>query len=383
MLVEQHRYLIRDLGHARSAISALKQVVQAKEDRCDHFEAVNVELQQRVAVLESILTGDQRRQLAGLPYTFAVAAGEHPGLADDDAGSSAQREALAGGLQATDDSGSCCSSGSSISDDDAGRTRGGPPLPLAEAHAERKHAGRPLSGYATGFSFSERPVHQLPRVFSGDYSGSSSEVQAMETSVEALASAITAMPRDADSVEDIIASKMPSSADLQPGDGPASPATAKRRSRFFAVLRRPSRTAASSGEHAAKSKRRSVSLGNGVALRDHPPPLPAADAPGPDSGRGHMRAGSHGSLAASCPVLTAAPRAQQQQPAQRQASGSRYPAGLGLSDSESSTGASREPSVGGHGSLESMATRGSGQRKVSQRMSLSAQPRRSTSAPSR
>ncbi|KAJ2817499.1 hypothetical protein FBU31_006207, partial [Coemansia sp. 'formosensis'] len=70
MLVEQHRYLIRDLGHARSAITALKQVVQAKEERVESYELANVELQQRVSLLESLLTPEQRQQLACMPYAF-------------------------------------------------------------------------------------------------------------------------------------------------------------------------------------------------------------------------------------------------------------------------------------------------------------------------
>ncbi|KAJ1935508.1 hypothetical protein GGF37_005968, partial [Kickxella alabastrina] len=86
MLVEQHRYLIRDLGHARSAITALKQVVQAKEERLEHYDVVNAELQQRVAVLESVLTPEQRQRLMGMPYgltlfqmSAAASLGQAPG----------------------------------------------------------------------------------------------------------------------------------------------------------------------------------------------------------------------------------------------------------------------------------------------------------------
>ncbi|KAJ2764519.1 hypothetical protein IWQ56_004456, partial [Coemansia nantahalensis] len=381
MLVEQHRYLIRDLGHARSAISALKQVVQAKEERCEHFEAVNLELQQRIALLESILTPDQRRQLAGLPCAFVAGSSDYSGPAGaltgpaDDSADNAARASQPGGFPASDAGGV----GAGRDDDDWGHPRGGPapPPPVAEPHAERRHGGRPLSGFATGYTFTERPVHQLPRVFSGDYS--TSEVQAMETSVEALASAITAMPRDLDSVEDIIASKMPSSADLCSDDLEPSPAVTKPRSRFLSVLRRPSRTSsvAESAGRPARNRRRSVSLGNSANPHRRQQPV-AVDQPVP-GGRDRSRPNSDMAMTASCPVLTAAAP----QPQQRQASGSRYPAGLGLSDGDSSTGVSRAPSASGQGSLESMATHGSQRKRASQRLSLSAQPRRSTSAPSR
>ncbi|KAJ2739545.1 hypothetical protein GGI20_006092, partial [Coemansia sp. BCRC 34301] len=308
MLVEQHRYLIRDLGHARSAIAALKQVVQAKEERLDSYEHANTELQQRVALLESLLTPDQRQRLAPT-YRFNQPASEqlsHQSLSETEP-------------EEEDDD-----------DDEESRC----PCPT-----------RPLSGYVTGYSFSDKPVGHLPRVFSGDYSA------AMETSVEALANAIVAMPRDEETVEDIIASKA--------AEEPAAViGQARRRSRFFLALRLS--TAFGSPAAVVETKpRRSVSLGN--SQRPTAPAPPASTL-------------SEQHLANSCPTLLIPGIAGRM--ARRQASadsfgssnGGRYPASLGLgSDSGSSH---RVPS-----------TNDGDESHVAKRQSFAAQPRRSTSAP--
>ncbi|KAJ2006180.1 hypothetical protein GGI04_001966 [Coemansia thaxteri] len=273
MLVEQHRYLIRDLGHARSAIAALKAVVQAKEERVESFELAHAELQQRVAELEALL-GEQRRA-------------------------------------------SRSSARSSASMSPASEP---PPEPADEPRGSR----RPLSGYVTGYAFSERgAVSALPRVFSGDYSAA--QVQAMESSVEALASAIAHMPRDEASVADIIASK-------PRGDEPAAEAVPapRRASRLFAALRLPAFHGADPPA-AATASRRSVSLGS--ASLGSEPPRPAA-----------RRQASADSLA-----------------------GGRYPASLGLGDAAP---APRPASSASRSSANDAPRTGRA-------------PRRSTSAPSR
>ncbi|KAJ2783766.1 hypothetical protein H4R18_001518 [Coemansia javaensis] len=410
MLVEQHRYLIRDLGHARSAISALKQVVQTKEERHDHFEAANMELQQRVALLESILTPEQRHQLACLPYAFVSATGQQAPAPGEGAPPWAAQQQQQHhhhhhhhqgglGLRSEGPAAAGDDNNDDDDDDDGDEDDGSDAAPAPAKDADGRRATRPLSGYATGFSLSDRPVRQLPRVFSGDYSAS--EVQAMETSVEALASAIAGMPRDADSVDDIIASK----ADAVPPPPPpasdsgcsdteserqsgrpaaASPTAQKRRSRFFHALRLAGRGAApasaapeaeAEAEPAADHKRRSVSLGNGSGS----PPAPAP-----------KRTGSHGSLAASCPVL--APGPAKQRLASSGSSG-RYPSGLGLggpSDGSRASSAASSSSLSSSAvatiqvaAAAAAAVGGRKGRRASKRLSLSAQPRRSTSAPSR
>ncbi|KAJ2666748.1 hypothetical protein IW148_000738 [Coemansia sp. RSA 1199] len=376
MLVEQHRYLIRDLGHARSAIGALKQVVQAKEERFDYYETMAGELQQRVALLESLLTNEQKGQLLQMPYAGPVSEGPVSSVSLAEAPVSQQGDAP-----------------------DNPDPAQGPSDGHAAADAKRIH--RPLSGYATGYSFSDKPVHQLPRVFSGDYT--SSTMHEMESSVEALATAISTMPRDADSVEDIIANKSKSSADSdskvtgkgKDADGPGQSRgdEPKRRSRFFSALRMPVLTAlsgtssesATGSESAAgtkSSKRRSVSLGTSRTL----PPAPSTTVPE------RTQTGSPKSLAASCPTLAPAiattyPKSQRLSSADSIAPNGRYPTGLGLGpgmDTQSRR-SSQQSIVSGHQtsmSREDPPTKPR-RRNISQRLSFTPQPRRSTSAPSR
>ncbi|KAJ2491069.1 hypothetical protein IWW37_002626 [Coemansia sp. RSA 2050] len=417
MLVEQHRYLIRDLGHARSAIAALKQVVQAKEERFESYELANVELQQRVSLLESLLTPEQRQQLACMPYTFNMCS-----VSSELAHQSLHMQQEQ--TMSSDDSAETLQLAADLDDNNSDRQV---PLPatgnssllssnsVATAAADARRINRPLSGYVTGYSFNDKPVSHLPRVFSGDYSAAN--VQAMETSVEALANAIVAMPRDEATVEDIIASKM-SKSDLkvhmpvvnvssstecdaddssqqQPAKGQKSKREQpKRRSRFFSALRlsafNGSGAVADSAEEItgprANKNRRSVSLGNAIKPGEN---LAAAGAP--DAGprvysASRARADSQESLAASCPTLLipgiigGQPRSTQPT-ARRQASadsfgssvaGGRYPPSLGLAGSDrgshrvSST--DDEPSHIPGGNMK--------------RLSFTPQPRRSTSAPS-
>ncbi|KAJ2834942.1 hypothetical protein GGI24_000131 [Coemansia furcata] len=382
MLVEQHRYLIRDLGHARSAITALKQVVQAKEERVESYELANVELQQRVSLLESLLTGEQRQQLACMPYAFNMCsvsselAHQSLHMQEQPIASDAETLQLAADL-----------------DDPHGDRQA--------AAAEARRVNRPLSGYVTGYSFNDKPVSHLPRVFSGDYSAAN--VQAMETSVEALANAIVAMPRDKATVEDIIASKceakaqalaatMTSECEASATDDPSpQPKRSgadqpKRRSRFFSALRLSAfnGSAAAPVAHSAADEagprtknRRSVSLGNATKPVAVPEPAPRV----PSAAR--ARADSQESLAASCPTLLipgiigGPPRSARRQASEdsfgSSGGGGRYPPSLGLGDRASSqrvpsnASDSDEPHVAG--------TR-------AKRLSFTPQPRRSTSAPS-
>ncbi|KAJ2550058.1 hypothetical protein EV175_004211, partial [Coemansia sp. RSA 1933] len=302
MLIEQHKYLIRDLGHARSAIGALKQVVQDKEDRLEQFEMANVELQQRLVLVESLLTQDQRDRIETLRYSLGPASSAlSTAQVDGDDGASARQAQGA-------DQDSILSARQDSSDDRNASTGGGPtathpvvgvgvgmagPASPASQNSKQdqsssKRSGRPLSGYATHYALNTKPVHQLPRVFSGDYSAS--DVQAMEHSVEALASAITSMPPDDTSVEEIIASKMAEDdqhirdqirADAANGDihvrhlarddHAESPQEPKRRSRFLSMLRLSTFGSSSpsardqnqnQGTSQVRQKRRSVSLGN-------------------------------------------------------------------------------------------------------------------------
>ncbi|KAJ2499900.1 hypothetical protein GGH96_003158 [Coemansia sp. RSA 1972] len=370
MLVEQHRYLIRDLGHARSAIGALKQVVQAKEERFDYYETMAGELQQRVALLESLLTNEQRGQLAHMPYTAPVSEGH--------VSSASLTEAPAAKL--------------SDGPDNSDPAQGVGDVNQSSADAKRIH--RPLSGYATGYSFSDKPVHQLPRVFSGDYTSSMHE---MESSVEALATAISALPRDADSVEDIIANKSKSVAQDEPkgadGQGQSRGDEPKRRSRFFSALRMPVLTALSgstsesapgsgSGAGSKSSKRRSVSLGISRPL----PPAPSTSAPD------RSQVISPKSLAASCPTLAPAisasqPKSQRLSSADSIAVNGRYPTGLGLgSGAEAGSRRSSQQSYVSNNQtpvLRDEQPTKQRRRNISQRLSFTPQPRRSTSAPSR
>ncbi|KAJ2810780.1 hypothetical protein H4S07_002478, partial [Coemansia furcata] len=377
MLVEQHRYLIRDLGHARSAITALKQVVQAKEERVESYELANVELQQRVSLLESLLTAEQRQQLACMPYAFNMCsvsselAHQSLHMQEQPIASDAETLQLATDL------------------DDTHGDR--------QAVADARRVNRPLSGYVTGYSFNDKPVSHLPRVFSGDYSAAN--VQAMETSVEALANAIVAMPRDEATVEDIIASKCEAKAqalaatmtseceasadDPSPQPKRSGAAQPKRRSRFFSALRLSAfnGSAAAPIAHAADEgprtkNRRSVSLGNAMKPGAVPEPAPRV----PSAGR--ARADSQESLAASCPTLLipgiigGPPRSARRQASEdsfASSGGGRYPPSLGLGDRASShrvpsnASDNDEPHVPG--------TR-------AKRLSFTPQPRRSTSAPS-
>ncbi|KAJ1723648.1 mitochondrial aspartate-glutamate transporter agc1 [Coemansia erecta] len=356
MLVEQHRYLIRDLGHARSAIAALKQVVHAKEERLDHYEAANGDLQQRVAILESVLTPEQRQQVACLPYSFSVyshasgpsSASHALGMQSMEGCRQEQHSTADGGL------GTASSSDTNADPNESQMSTTNSHL---SQESDARRANRPLSGYATGFSFNDKPVHHLPRVFSGDYS--SADVQAMETSVGVLANAIKSMPRNEHSVEDIIASKLadekqsqrtdvlagslgggggntadeaaPSATDSRkekrksrhaqtPSSTSSSPAEPKRRSRFFSALRlsgfgqssgsmSPATGDTSNAPANRRRSRRSVSLGNGSssatsssresapASDDSRPAIPNAALPK------RVRSDSHESLAASCPSL--------------------------------------------------------------------------------
>ncbi|KAJ2314912.1 hypothetical protein IWW54_000629 [Coemansia sp. RSA 2705] len=419
MLVEQHRYLIRDLGHARSAISALKQVVQAKEERFEHYEMVNVDLQQRVALLESVLTFEQRQQLACLPYEFSARAESQHSSTNLAEGAHPPYSSVAG------------NHGGEPIKPGNGREQGPEPNEQGRqgsssshltAESDAKRNNRPLSGYATGYSFSDRPVHQLPRVFSGDYS--TSDVQAMSTSVEALASAISSMPRDADSVEDIIASKNAGGASDNNNNGlarvssrdrkrsskpeqPLSPAEEpKRRSRFLSALRMGGFGASSSalaaaegGETlagAAKQKRRSVSLGNARQEKSAAAGQRQSPAEAQQAAFGRVRADTDESLAASCPTLI--PGIAKSKPLQKTqrlssadslASSGRYPSGLGLAGSgagsrlPSQQSSTSQASLAGPAPSAEAALPKERRRKISQRLSFTPQPRRSTSAPSR
>ncbi|KAJ2508832.1 hypothetical protein IWW47_000396 [Coemansia sp. RSA 2052] len=437
MLVEQHRYLIRDLGHARSAIAALKQVVQAKEERFESYELANVELQQRVALLESMLTPEQRQQLACMPYAFNMcsvsSSSSHQSLRSQPAAHDVPGdEGAEAPLQPPDLDEPCGGSGSG-----AGFALATSSAAAAAAEARRNN-GRPLSGYVTGYSFNDKPVGHLPRVFSGDYSAAN--VQAMETSVEALANAIAAMPRDEATVEDIIASKMPekqsganSSASAADNDDDASPhhpqpqpppgaagskakqhsaadhpRQPKRRSRFFSALRLSSfngavaSAAPVAGEMGNRS-RRSVSLGStqrpaaaGVADQ-HQQQQPATMTMTPG---GYSEAEAE--TAASCPTLLipgitgGQPRsATVQRTARRQASadsfgsaagagGGRYPASLGLASGGGggSDKASSRRVASGVSSGVSSCEDDEPHARQPQRLSFTPQPRRSTSAPS-
>ncbi|KAJ1890439.1 hypothetical protein LPJ66_007477 [Kickxella alabastrina] len=446
MLVEQHRYLIRDLGHARSAITALKQVVQAKEERLEHYDVVNTELQQRVAVLESVLTPEQRQRLMGMPYgltlfrmSAAASSGQAPGpplMQNVDRGQFSQQQ-----QQQQDD----------VDDDDrvldpSGSATVNTPLGTqgnANALAEEpdpRRVNRPLSGFVTGYSFNEKPLQHLPRVFSGDYS--SKNMQAMGNSVEELAKVITAMPRDEHSVEEIIASKMTdeemdmfgqqssgaisssehgndttNASAVHALDGrpwkqrksgwPVSGVEPKRRSRFFSALRLSGSTSSAapvderSDEISSRQSRRSVSLGNksdvlasiydptqrvnGAAVHanlgfkpaDDKQEPPADSCPTLLAGILHTKQGSGNKLA----------RRQLSQESLN-SSGSaagRYPLGLGLGGELSSGPSSRQAS--GKSSLSSSNDTGLGggdQRgRLANRLSFTPQTRRSTSAPSR
>ncbi|KAJ2031668.1 hypothetical protein H4S03_006528 [Coemansia sp. S3946] len=435
MLVDQHRYLIRDLGHARSAIAALKQVVQAKEERFESYELANVELQQRVSMLESLLTPEQRQQLACMPYAFNMCS-----VSSELAHQSLHMQQEQS--MTSDDSAETLQLAADLDDNNCDRQMPLQPpvttnpsllssnaVAAAAAAAEARRINRPLSGYVTGYSFNDKPVSHLPRVFSGDYSAAN--VQAMETSVEALANAIVAMPRDEATVEDIIASKVSkseckaqtsaatvtsstecesdtaddSSQHQQSTKGHKSKRATtdqpKRRSRFFSALRlsafngstaAPVVYSADEGQGPRPNKnRRSVSLGNAMKpglVSDAPCATGTSDAGARVHSAGRARADSHESLAASCPTLLipGAVGSQQrstQQIARRQASadsfgssaGGRYPASLGLAGSDrasshrvpSNMSTEDEPPVPG---------------SRTKRLSFTPQPRRSTSAPS-
>ncbi|KAJ2029908.1 hypothetical protein IWW57_001433 [Coemansia sp. S610] len=416
MLVEQHRYLIRDLGHARSAITALKQVVQAKEERFESYELANVELQQRVSLLESLLTPEQRQQLACMPYAFNMCS-----VSSELAHQSLRMQQEQ--TMTSDDSTETLQLAVDLDDNSSDRQV---PLPATgnssllssnsvAAAAEARRINRPLSGYVTGYSFNDKPVSHLPRVFSGDYSAAN--VQAMETSVEALANAIVAMPRDEATVEDIIASKMPKSdckvqapvatvtsstecdtddsSQQQPAKGHKSKREQpKRRSRFFSALRlsafNGSGAAVDSAEEIpgprANKNRRSVSLGNATKAGEHLEAVGAPEAGTRVRSAGRARSDSHESLAASCPTLLipgiiGGQSRSAQQTARRQASadsfgssvsGGRYPTSLGLAGSD--RGSNRVLST----EDETSHVPGSN----TKRLSFTPQPRRSTSAPS-
>ncbi|KAJ2908729.1 hypothetical protein GGI21_002595, partial [Coemansia aciculifera] len=352
MLVEQHRYLIRDLGHARSAIAALKQVVQAKEERFESYEIANVSLQQRVALLESVLTAEQRQQLACMPYAFNMCSVSES--SSSEIPHQSLRESSAETLLA---------SAEEVGADDCEQLSASAAAASAATESRLRSGGRPLSGYVTGYSFSDKPVGQLPRVFSGDYSAAN--VHAMETSVEALANAIAAMPRDEETVEAIIASKAGDEStdehSLPPPPPPPLPqALPKRRSRFFSALRLSSFSSQPAPEDvpavatAGNKSRRSVSLGNAqrpphIASNRQPPAQPARDEP----------------LAVSCPTLLIPGIT-----ATSAANGGRYPASLGLSDSSASSSMHRKPSSSGESSVSCEPLPGF------------VLPRRSTSAPS-
>ncbi|KAJ2867066.1 hypothetical protein GGI22_001146 [Coemansia erecta] len=469
MLVEQHKYLIRDLGHARSAIGALKQVVQDKEDRLEQFEMANVELQQRLVLVESLLTQDQRKRIESVQYSLGPASsalstarvdaddgasGRQAQGADydsilsvqqDNSDESNTRSADAGGLAVKP----ATPSGQNMAQVGALPQRmAGPSSPTGKqggSESSSKRNNRPLSGYTTRYALDPKPVHQLPRVFSGDYSAS--EVQAMEHSIEALASAIASMPADDTSVEEIIASKMAEDdqyirdqirADSKrAGEGGTqhvdghgrrhardehaeSPQEPKRRSRFLSMLRLSTFGGSSPAARdqqqqqdtsEVKHKRRSVSLGTRDPKQIHSEEANASqrstsmafyEANVPSA---RSRANSSESLAASCPTLLPGiakakpPHPKEQHGLQKQPSsaGSRfYPAGLGLSTEEemgSSAGTSRQSSTKASSTMGGRTRDNSYQglssdnkrdrRRLSHRMSLTGQPRRSTSAPSR
>ncbi|KAJ2887335.1 hypothetical protein FB639_001397 [Coemansia asiatica] len=427
MLVDQHRYLIRDLGHARSAIAALKQVVQAKEERLEHYEAANMELQQRVALLESVLSSEQRQQMTCLPYALSV----FQSSASSASSVGVKHEDLEKSDSATQD---ISDNGFSV---DSRRT-----TEPRDASVEQRRVDRPLSGYATGYSFNDKPVHQLPRVFSGEYSAA--DVQAMEASVGVLASAIKSMPRDEHSVADIIATKRAEEETGSENDrcnskrvsGSAagslsSPVDQKRRSRFFSALRlsgfgsqsqsQPQSqavAAASDSENdetnsdGRRQGRRSVSLGSSNNNNNKHLESGADSVCKPQSTVAipkRINSEPTESLAFSCPLLASsgftdsrardARQQQQQRQQQKQRSArrqlssdsigssaatsscssgmGRYPAGLGLGDASSSTeGSARVASNNSGGGMSRRS-------RIANRLSFTPQPRRSTSAPSR
>ncbi|KAJ1770415.1 hypothetical protein LPJ74_003222 [Coemansia sp. RSA 1843] len=478
MLVEQHKYLIRDLGHARSAIGALKQVVQDKEDRLEQFEMANMELQQRLVLVESLLTQEQRERIESLRYSMGPASSALSSAqvdADDGAsGRQAQGADYDSLLSAQPDDSSnnneednahsmgsgglavklSASTGQKNEQPGVAAPRmAGPGSPAGNpANQESKRNNRPLSGYTTRYDLKTKPVHQLPRVFSGDYS--TTDVQAMEHSVEALATAITSMPSDDTSVEEIIASKMAEddqnirdqiradaahtesgqqTADTQGRrhareDGAESPQEPKRRSRFLSMLRLSTFGGSSpsardqqqqqQGETELESKRRSVSLGTRKPNQLHSNATTLGSATQRSTsvalhevnalaGGARSRSNSGDSLAASCPTLLPgiakhkSHQKEQHTLHKQPSSGSRfYPSGLGLSTENSSAATSRQSSTKASSTTgrtrnnthqaASVAT-SAGQvsakrdtrRRLSHRLSLTSQPRRSTSAPSR
>ncbi|KAJ1932458.1 hypothetical protein FBU59_006366, partial [Linderina macrospora] len=292
LLVEQHRFLIRDLGHARSAISALKQVVQAKEDRADHYEMAAIEMQQKMAIMESILTPEQRQQLGSLPFSFDLGRGSEFAQAvqlfqrqtvDDPDGAMSplpkQQQQQQQQPQQSDQSPLLAVQppGALIApqrlDSGTGLTAG--------ADKDTKRVARPLSGLQTKYTFNDRPVHQLPRVFSGDYSAA--DMDAIETSAELFASVVSASSADSQTVEEIIATVPAGSPLLTSDDCADAPPTKtksskskpkskkssepKRRSRFFSALRLTGFHSGSETEEVPKvpdvgARRRSLSLGD-------------------------------------------------------------------------------------------------------------------------
>ncbi|KAJ1964774.1 hypothetical protein GGI12_001217 [Dipsacomyces acuminosporus] len=239
MLVEQHRYLVRDLGHARSAITALKQVVQAKEDKVEQYEMANMELQQRLAFIESILTPEQKQKLATcFSFSFdaqaaqqpeyiqlvqeaqkaqaqainsvpnmpdsANARGMAPGVADSDVdGTNTNVSAPSSNALAHSANASSELHSDAMNDSD---TQAAPSKSDSSPGDQAKRPPRPLSGLPAGFTFNDRPVQHLPRVNSVDYS--SADGEPMDNSMESLANAIRAPPADSRSVEEIIADKL-------------------------------------------------------------------------------------------------------------------------------------------------------------------------------
>ncbi|KAJ1909799.1 hypothetical protein H4219_006341, partial [Mycoemilia scoparia] len=59
-LVDQQRYLLRDLTHIRASSQALRQVVQAKDDHLEDYIEKNQQLNRRVQLLEAALAWERR-----------------------------------------------------------------------------------------------------------------------------------------------------------------------------------------------------------------------------------------------------------------------------------------------------------------------------------
>ncbi|ORX67319.1 hypothetical protein DL89DRAFT_56696 [Linderina pennispora] len=185
-------------------------------------------MQQRMAIMESILTPDQRQHLASLPFSFEIDRNSEFAQAvqilqrqpaDDPDGAVSPLQQQPHHMPV---SGAPSLGLSGEQQQQSDQLRPMPVLPLSAltapqrldtsagqavgADKDAKRVARPLSGLQTKYTFNDRPVHQLPRVFSGDYSAA--DMDAIETSAELFASVVSASSADSQTVEEIIASKL-------------------------------------------------------------------------------------------------------------------------------------------------------------------------------